>query len=174
MPAGKPDPYAVLGVDRAASDAELRAAYRALVERYHPDRHQGNPLENLASERMAEINQAYELLSDPARRAAFDGGGGMDDGRGPRPGGAASEASGFRQPARRSGLHPVAKWGLLILALSLLVRGGAGLVRAVAGLGRSLFGALDGVRGTPVGLGVALLALALVVFALWRRHRGRR
>ena len=68
MAVARPDPYAVLGVDRAASAAELRAAYRALVARYHPDRHQGNPLEDLASERMAEINQAYELLSDPARR----------------------------------------------------------------------------------------------------------
>jgi curved DNA-binding protein CbpA len=171
MATGKADPYAVLGVDRAASASEIRAAYRALVARYHPDRHQGNPLENLASERMVEINQAYELLSDPARRAAFDGGtgGGPGDGRGTGSRDAAPSSS-----PRRPGMHPVAKWGLVILALTLLVRGGAGLGRAVVGLGRGLFGALSGLRGTPAGLGVALLALGVLAFALWRRHRRRR
>ena len=74
MPEAEPDPYSVLGVARTASDSEIRAAYRALVAKYHPDRHQGNPLEELAGARMTEINRAYEILSDPARRAAFDSG----------------------------------------------------------------------------------------------------
>ncbi len=152
------DPYAVLGIERSAGAAQIRAAYRTLVARYHPDRHQGNPLEDLASERMAEINQAYELLSDPARREAFDR-------NRPDPG-----PSG---PPRRPGMNPMLKWGplLLILGLPLLVRSGAGLVRALAGLGADLFGALGELRGTPAGLVVALLGVALLVWALWRRRR---
>jgi hypothetical protein len=152
------DPYAVLGIERSAGADQIRAAYRTLVARYHPDRHQGNPLEDLASERMAEINQAYELLSDPSRREAFDR-------NQPDPG-----ASG---PPRRSGMNPMLKWAplLLILGLPLLLRSGAGLVRALAGLGADLFGALGELRGTPVGLVAALLGVALLVWALWRRRR---
>ena len=41
------DPYSVLGVPRTATEAEIRAAYRALVAQYHPDRHQGNPANGL-------------------------------------------------------------------------------------------------------------------------------
>ncbi len=66
------DPYAILGVARSATRSEIRTAYRGLVERYHPDRYHGNPLANLANERMVAINQAYDVLSDPARRAVFD------------------------------------------------------------------------------------------------------
>ena len=65
----------MLGVARSASQDEIQAAYQTLVGKYHPDLHQGNPLEDLANERLAEINQAYEMLSDPARRAAYDAGG---------------------------------------------------------------------------------------------------
>src|SRR4029077_2381815 len=75
-----PDPYAILEITRCATDAEIRAAYLALVSRYHPDRHEGNPLADLASAKLAEVNRAYEILSDPARRAAWDhshGGRGM-------------------------------------------------------------------------------------------------
>jgi curved DNA-binding protein CbpA len=142
------DPYAVLGIERSAGAAQIRAAYRTLVARYHPDRHQGNPLEDLASERMAEINQAYELLSDPSRREAFD-----------------------RNRATRA--RPMLKWGplLLILGVPLLVRSGAELVGALAGLGADLFGALGALRGTPVGLVAALLGVALLAWALWRRKR---
>ncbi len=182
-PAGaRSDPYAVLGIERSASAAQIRTAYRTLVARYHPDRHQGNPLEDLASERMAEINQAYELLSDPSRRAAFDR-------NRPDPGAptASATAEDHTQhhagqhgdgptpsgPPRRPGMNPMLKWGplLLILGLPLLVRSGAGLVRALAGLGADLFGALGELRGTPVGLVAVLLGVALLVWALWRRRR---
>jgi curved DNA-binding protein CbpA len=74
MAAPEWDPYVVLNVPRRATGEEIRAAYLLLAARYHPDQHQGNPLEELASARMAEINRAYEVLSDPARRAAFDAG----------------------------------------------------------------------------------------------------
>jgi len=47
-------------------------AYKDLVARYHPDRHQDNELKDLAEEKLAELNTAYEVLSDPGRRAAHD------------------------------------------------------------------------------------------------------
>jgi hypothetical protein len=158
------DPYAVLGIERSAGAAQIRAAYRTLVARYHPDRHQGNPLEDLASERMAEINQAYALLSDPSRREAFDR-------NWPDPG--APDGHTPSGPPRRPRMNPMLKWGplLLILGLPLLVRSGAGLARALAGLGADLFGALGELRGTPVGLVAALLGVALLVWAVWRRRR---
>jgi molecular chaperone DnaJ len=60
------NPYDVLGVAPSASQERIRAAYRALAQRYHPDRSPG------AADQMAEINAAYRQLSDPARRAMVD------------------------------------------------------------------------------------------------------
>ncbi len=170
--AAKTDPYAILGVARSASAAEIRAAYRALVERYHPDRHQGNPLEDLASERMAEINQAYELLSDPVRRGAFDGGGArVADGNGARRGGTDGAPRGPTRAAARPRMNPLAKWGLALILLPLLLRSGGGLLRAVAGLLRALFGELGAFRGTPAVLVVVAIAALLLARALWLRFR---
>ena len=56
------DPYEVLGISRGASDDEIRAAYRELVKKYHPDKYQGNPLADLAQEKLQEVNEAYDLL----------------------------------------------------------------------------------------------------------------
>lgn len=64
------DYYAVLGVSPDAEDIVIRAAYRALAQRYHPDR-AGAPDAN-AHTRMAELNAAYAVLSDQARRSAYD------------------------------------------------------------------------------------------------------
>lgn len=64
--------YEVLGVDPAASAEQIRAAYHKLVAQYHPDRHQGNPLEELAREKLVRINDAYQTLNDARRRAAYD------------------------------------------------------------------------------------------------------
>ena len=64
------DYYRVLGVLDDAEDIVIKAAYRALAQRYHPDKWQGDPAE--ATRRMAEINAAYAVLSDPAKRAAYD------------------------------------------------------------------------------------------------------
>ena len=63
------DPYEVLGVRRGASEDEIKKAYRDLVKQYHPDRYKGNPLENLAEEKMQEINEAYSTLTDPQHRS---------------------------------------------------------------------------------------------------------
>jgi curved DNA-binding protein CbpA len=61
-----------LGVSRSASEQEIVHAYKTLVGRYHPDRHQGNELEDLAREKLASLNEAYETLSDEVKKAAYD------------------------------------------------------------------------------------------------------
>ena len=57
------DPYEVLGVSRTASDSEIKSAYRELVKKYHPDNYADNPLADLASEKMKEINEAYDTIT---------------------------------------------------------------------------------------------------------------
>ncbi len=63
------DPYAVLGVDRRATEGEIRGAFRRLAAQCHPDK---NPSDPNADARFKEVNFAYQLLSDPDKRAAFD------------------------------------------------------------------------------------------------------
>lgn len=62
------DPYATLGVPRGADARRLRDAYRRLIRQHHPDR-SNDPR---ATERMQRINRAWDLVSDPARRAEYD------------------------------------------------------------------------------------------------------
>ena len=57
------DPYSVLGVSQNASDDEIKAAYRALAKKYHPDNYVNNPLADLAQEKMKEINEAYDTIT---------------------------------------------------------------------------------------------------------------
>lgn len=63
-----PDPYKVLQVDPEAEDEVIQAAFRRLAQKYHPDVARGPDAES----RMATINAAWEILGDPARRAAHD------------------------------------------------------------------------------------------------------
>jgi len=65
----KRDYYEVLGVDRNASAEELKKAYRKLAMTHHPDR---NPDDNSAEQRFKEANEAYDVLKDAQRRAAYD------------------------------------------------------------------------------------------------------
>ncbi len=65
----KKDYYEVLNVSREASDQELKAAYRKLAMQYHPDR---NPGDAAAEERFKECSEAYQVLSDGDKRAAYD------------------------------------------------------------------------------------------------------
>jgi hypothetical protein len=64
--------YEVLSVPGTASPEEIRAAYLKLVVLYHPDKHSGNPLQELAAQKLARINAAYEVLSDSRLRAEYD------------------------------------------------------------------------------------------------------
>ena len=56
------DPYKILNISRDADEEEIKRAYRNLVKKYHPDRYQNSPLAEEASEKMKEINQAYDLI----------------------------------------------------------------------------------------------------------------
>lgn len=66
----KRDYYEVLGVEKGASEAELKSAYRKLARKYHPDVNKDNPQE--AESKFKEINEAYDCLNDPQKRAAYD------------------------------------------------------------------------------------------------------
>jgi molecular chaperone DnaJ len=65
----KADYYEVLGVSRSASDQELKSAYRKLALKYHPDR---NPGDHAAEEKFKEASEAYQVLCDADKRAAYD------------------------------------------------------------------------------------------------------
>lgn len=74
------NPYEVLGIREGASEAEIKAAYRELVKKYHPDKYQDNPLYDLAEEKLQEINEAYDALMNGQGRSSgayggFGGGG---------------------------------------------------------------------------------------------------
>jgi len=66
---GVKDYYDILGVSRTASDKDLKQAYRKLARRYHPD---VNPGDSSSEARFKEINTAFEVLSDPKKRKAYD------------------------------------------------------------------------------------------------------
>ncbi len=69
MADNKRDYYEVLGVDRGASEDELKKAYRKAAKKYHPDL---NPGDAQAEKSFKEVNEAYEILSDKEKRARYD------------------------------------------------------------------------------------------------------
>ena len=68
----KRDYYETLGVDRTASEDELKKAYRKLARQHHPDLQNGDQQKKLAEEKFKEVNEAYEVLSDPDKRRRYD------------------------------------------------------------------------------------------------------
>ncbi len=56
------DPYSILGIGKNATNDEVKAAYRELARKYHPDNYADNPLADLADEKMKEINEAYDTI----------------------------------------------------------------------------------------------------------------
>src|SRR5438094_10404519 len=69
MPVRYKDYYEVLGVQRTASDTEIKKAFRKLAREYHPDVAKNK---KQAEEKFKEINEAYEVLGDPAKRKKYD------------------------------------------------------------------------------------------------------
>lgn len=65
------DYYEILGVSRGATEKEIKAAYRKLARQWHPDLHTGKDKDK-AEEKFKKINEAYEVLSDPGKRAKYD------------------------------------------------------------------------------------------------------
>ncbi|PPD21456.1 MAG: molecular chaperone DnaJ [Methylomonas sp.] len=86
--AAKEDFYKLLEVDKNASEAEIKKSYRRMAMKYHPDRNSDNPDE--AEKKFKQIKEAYEVLSDPKKRAAYDqfGRAGVDPAMGGRGAGA--------------------------------------------------------------------------------------
>ena len=66
--AEKRDPYVVLGVNKNATNDEIKSAYRKLARQYHPDLNK----EEGAEAKFKEVQEAYEILSDPDKRAKYD------------------------------------------------------------------------------------------------------
>lgn len=100
------DPYKILGVERTASNDEVKRAYRKLARENHPDLHPGD---QAAAKRMNEINEAYDRIMNPdkyaaedARRAAADAasGRGPAGGRSTHPGGQQQNAGYYQQQGR--------------------------------------------------------------------------
>ena len=107
------DPYQVLGIEKKATAAEVKKAFRRLAKKHHPDQ---NPDDSKAQEKFSEINSAYEILGDEEKRAQFDRGEIDADGKpryqgfegfDPRGGGAGAGAQSFRWSSTGGGADDI-------------------------------------------------------------------
>jgi DnaJ-class molecular chaperone len=106
------DYYEVLGVPHSASEADIKKAYRKLARQYHPDR---NPGDKGAATKFKELQDAYDILSDPAKRQQYDQFGFVGPQPGGMPGGgfggAGFDASSIEEMLRRSGFGGFGRGG---------------------------------------------------------------
>lgn len=66
------DPYNVLGVNKNATDQEIKNAYKNLIKKYHPDKYVNNPLSDLALEKTKEINEAYDMIMNTRKNTQYN------------------------------------------------------------------------------------------------------
>jgi curved DNA-binding protein CbpA len=127
--------YALLGVAPSATAEQIRAAYLKLVTEYHPDKHQDNPLKELARERLVLINQAYQTLSHSQRRAAYDAQQGYIS---------AGPATGTRHSPTTAGgaAQRILITALVLLAIPLVLRFGLPILKIVFSLFKWVFAIL--------------------------------
>ncbi len=109
------DPYQVLGISPNATDDEVKNAYRQLARKYHPDNYVDNPLADLATEKMKEINEAYDEIQRRRR------GGGQSQGYGQGYGGQQSYGqSQYAPPSQLDDIRQMIQNGRLLEAEELL------------------------------------------------------
>jgi preprotein translocase subunit Sec63 len=160
------DPFQVLGVARGATKQQIRAAYRELVGRYHPDKHRGNPLEELAAAKLVEINRAYDILSDDRRRAAYEG---QPSSVVSPPGSRASVSPQVSVPDR--GMKILRGVGLL-LTLVFFLRFGLALGGQLLSLARGLLlGIFSLFRSGPIPAIVILVVIGMLTSFLLRSRK---
>ena len=167
------DYYNILGVDPGASDDEIKRMYHKLSKKYHPDANITDPdLRKWSEDRMKELNEAYDTLKDPVKRAMYDRQRGFGPRPNPVPTPTAAEPSPMAQ-LQRSVLVRSAAFSALSFGLVGLMRGGIPFAISGALIG-AVFGAMLGnirLAGLPPGvtagifigmfLGAALLKLSL-------------
>jgi len=108
----KRDYYEVLGLKKGASDDEIKKAYKKLARKYHPDLNRDDP--KTAEEKFKEVNEAYDVLKDPKKKATYDQFG--HDAFDPRRGGAGAGGGGAGGgPARRQDRDVVFGYGCRML-----------------------------------------------------------
>jgi hypothetical protein len=127
------------------------------VVRYHPDKHRGNPLEELAAAKLIEINRAYELLSDDDKRAAYE--------RRGQPSRPAPTSGSGTVPAAPQPIMKLLNSVGVIVSLILFLRFGLGLARSI------LMGLLSVMRMGPV---FAIAVVLAIMFGGSYLMRGRR
>lgn len=172
--AGEPDYYAILGLTTAASDEDIRQAYRSLAKRWHPDHYAMAPEEvgRQAERRMRAINRAHDVLGDPSLRRDYDRRHGVGTDYPPywsdgaaaahrrqaygQRGTFASHVPAARYDERAHGRHTANGAGVLFALLSLIL--------AVAIGGRMLSSGTGSLIATSISLLAVMVLLGLAAF----------